>query len=199
MGVAEMPSSQEVKAIKKHMSETKPAVETKVEVAATPQETKVETPSQTQPEVDYEAELQKKDAEIAKVREEKDNYRKGMLKAKGKLPEEDDNSSEEDLDAKIDRKVQERLLQTREAQVQSEKDALVLSLAKKNKELTLALKNRGQINTSSGQGSNQERPEGKVDNVLSNDQLASLKARGWDDKKIEEFKKNLNKVNQMPK
>ena len=194
-----MPSSQEVKAIKKHMSETKPAVETKVEVAATPQETKVETPSQTQPEVDYEAELQKKDAEIAKVREEKDNYRKGMLKAKGKLPEEDDNSSEEDLDAKIDRKVQERLLQTREAQVQSEKDALVLSLAKKNKELTLALKNRGQINTSSGQGSNQERPEGKVDNVLSNDQLASLKARGWDDKKIEEFKKNLNKVNQMPK
>ena len=199
MGVAEMPSSQEVKAIKKHMSETKPAVETKVEVAATPQETKVETPSQTQPEVDYEAELQKKDAEIAKVREEKDNYRKGMLKAKGKLPEEDDNSSEEDLDSKIDRKVQERLLQTREAQVQSEKDALVLSLAKKNKELTLALKNRGQINTSSGQGSNQERPEGKVDNVLSNDQLASLKARGWDDKKIEEFKKNLNKVNQMPK
>lgn len=199
MGVAEMPSSQEVKAIKKHMSETKPAVETKVEVAATPQETKVETPSQTQPEVDYEALLAEKDKELSQVRTEKDNYRKGMLKAKGKLPEEDDNSSEEDLDAKIDRKVQERLLQTREAQVQSEKDALVLSLAKKNKELTLALKNRGQINTSSGQGSNQERPEGKVDNVLSNDQLASLKAKGWDDKKIEELKKNLNKVNQMPK
>ena len=199
MGVAEMPSSQEVKAIKKHMSETKPAVETKVEVAATPQETKVETPSQTQPEVDYEALLAEKDKELSQVRTEKDNYRKGMLKAKGKLPEEDDNSSEEDLDAKIDRKVQERLLQTREAQVQSEKDALVLSLAKKNKEITLALKNLRQINTSSGQGSNQERPEGKVDNVLSNDQLASLKAKGWDDKKIEELKKNLNKVNQMPK
>ena len=175
------------------------ATETKVETIAT-QPKEEQTSTQTVPEVDFEVELAKKDAELTQVRKEKDNYQRANLKKAGaKLPEEDDNSSEEDLDAKIDRKVQERLLQTREAQVQSEKDALVLSLAKKNKELTLALKNRGQINTSSGQGSNQERPEGKVDNVLSNDQLASLKARGWDDKKIEEFKKNLNKVNQMPK
>jgi hypothetical protein len=199
MGVAEMPLPQGIKAIKKHMSENTNAVKENVETAASQQETTVETSTQTQPEVDYEAELQKKDAEIAKVREEKENYRKGMLKAKGKLPEEDDNSSEEDLDAKIDRKVQERLLATRESQVQAEKDALVMSLAKKNKELALALKNRGQISTSSGQGSNQEKPEGRVDNTLSNDQINALKAKGWDDKKIDEFKKNLKKVNQMPK
>jgi len=174
------------------MSEVK-TVETKVEVAVAPQETKVETPSQIQPEVDYEAELQKKDAEIAKVREEKENYRRGMLKAKGKLPEEDDNSSEEDLDAKIDRKVQERLLVSREAQVIAEKDALVLSLAKKNKELALALKNRGQVMNTSGQGSNEDKPEVKVEKTLSQEQLNNLKAKGWSDKKIEAFKKNLTK------
>ena len=115
-------------------TETK-AVETKVETAATQPETVV-TPTTT--EVDYEVELQKKDAEIAKIKEDKENYRKGMLKAKGKLPEED-NLEDESLDDKVSRLVKEQILNTKEAQVQAEKDALVTTLAKKNKELTLAL------------------------------------------------------------
>jgi len=179
------------------MSTDSNAVEKKVETAATQPEVVV-TPTAT--EVDYEALLATKDAEIAKVREEKDNYRRGMLKAKGKLPEEDDSSSnDEDIDAKIDRKVQERLLATKEAQFSAEKDALIMAMAKKTKELTLALKNRGQVTSPSGAGSNQEQPEGKKDNVLSNEQILALKARGFDDKKIEEFKKNMAKVSQMPK
>ena len=117
----------------------------------------------------------------------------GKLKAKGKLPEEDDNSSEEDLDAKIDRKVQERLLATQEAQAVSEKDALVVSLAKKNKELALALKNRSQVMNTSGQGSNEDKPEVKVEKTLSQEQLNVLKAKGWSDKKIEAYKQNLTK------
>ncbi len=179
------------------MSTDTKAVEIKVETAASQPETVV-TPTTT--EVDYEAKLQAKDAEIAEIRVEKDNYRKGLLKAKGKLPDEDDiSSNDEDIDAKIDRKVQERLLATKEAQALAEKEALVKDLAKKNKELTLALKNRGQISSGTGQGSNQDQPESRVDKVLSNDQLNALKAKGWDDKKIETFKSNLNKVNEMPK
>lgn len=172
-------------------------VEAKVETAVSQSEV-VTTPNVT--EVDYEAELAKKDAEIAKVRDERENYKKGLLKAKGKLPDEDDNSlnDEEDIDSKVKRLVQEQLLETREAQTLAEKDVLVLNLAKKNKELTLALKNRAQVSSNSGQGSNQEKVESKSDNILSNDQLSSLKARGWDDKKIEEYKKNLVR-NQMPK
>jgi len=179
-------------------TETK-TVETKVENAVA--QPKMETSSQTT-EVDYEVELQKKDAEIAKVREEKENYRKGMLKAKGKLPDEDDNSSneDEDLDSKIDRKVQERLLATREATILSEKEALVLSLAKKNKELSLALKNRGQISTSSGQGSNEDRPKVETDDYFSTDQINALKAKGWSDEKIASAKKNMkNPGFQTPK
>ena len=178
-------------------NENKP-VETKVADAGTATETVV-TPTTT--EVDSETLLAQKDAEIAKITEERENYRKGMLKAKGKLPEESelDDSAPEGMEALIDRKVQEKFLSTKEAQLQAEKDALIKATMKRNKELELALKNRGQITSTSGQGSNQDRPEGKVDNILSNDQINSLKAKGWDDKKIESFKKNMSKINEMPK
>jgi hypothetical protein len=99
----------------------------------------------------------------------------------------------------IERKVSEKLLSTREVQLQAEKDTALKALIKQNKELQLALKNRGQISSPSGAGSNQDRPEGKVDNYFSNEQIASLKAKGYDDKKIEILKQNMAKVNQMPK
>jgi hypothetical protein len=184
----------------KTMSEQTKTVETKVETAVAQPKTE-ETSSQNTQEVDYEAELAKKDAEIAQIRVEKDNYRKGLLKAKGKLHDEDDTSSneDEDIDAKIDRKVQERLLSTREAQIQSEKDALVKASAKKIKELTLALKNRGQISTTSGQGSNEDRQEVKTDKYFSPEQIADLKKRGWSDEKIETAKKNMIKGADVPK
>ena len=181
------------------MSETTKTVETKVETAVAQPKIE-ETSSQNTQEVDYEAELAKVNEKLAKTNEEKENYRKGMLKAKGKLPDEDDNSSnDEDIDAKIDRKVQERLLATREATIIAEKEALVSSLAKKNKELTLALKNRGQISTTSGQGSNEDRQEVKTDKYFSKEQIADLKKRGWSDEKIETAKKNMLKGTDVPK
>ena len=182
------------------MSTETTATENKVETIATQPEK--ETLTQTT-EVDYEAILKSKDDEIAQTRKEKDNYRKAYLK-KAKtdiLPDEDDTSSnEEDIDAKIARKVQETLLATKEAQLQADKDKVISDMAKKLKETTLALKNRGQISTTSGQGSNEDRPEVKTDNYLSADQITALKAKGWDDKKIEAFKKNVkNPGFQSPK
>ena len=186
------------KAVKNNMNQDTNAVETKVETAVPQQETVV-TPSTT--EVDYEAELKRKDAELAQIRIEKENYRKGMLKAKGKLPEEEtlDTSTPEGLDELVDRKVQERLLATKEAQAQADKDEFIAAMARKNKELTLALKNRGQVLNPAGQVSNQEKPEGRSDTFFSNEQLNALKAKGFDDKKIEELKKNMKRGNEMPK
>lgn len=176
------------------MNENTNAVKTGDVPAATQPEV-VTTPTVT--EVDYEAILAQKDAEIAKVREEKDNYRKGLLQAKGKLPEETviDTQNPEELEALIDRKVSERLLNTKEAQLQADKDNALKAVLKRNKELELALKNRGQITSTSAQGSNQDKPEVKTDNYFSQDQITALKAKGWDDKKIEEAKKNMSKVN----
>ncbi len=134
---------------------TETAVETKIETAATQSETVV---APTATEVDFEAELAKANDKIAKLGEEKENYRKGMLKAKGKLPDEDDNSSnDEDVDSKVKRLVQEEMLKSKEAQAIAEKDALVMNLARTNKELSLALKNRQGVSSQTGQGSNQEK------------------------------------------
>jgi hypothetical protein len=172
------------------MDTTTTAVETKVETAATQQV----VADQTTTEVDYEAILKQKDDELARVRTEKDNYRKGLLKAKGKLPDDyqsDTDDVEEDLNAKVSRLVQEQLLTTKEAQIQAEKDSLITNLARKNKELNLALKNRANVTSTSAQGSNEDKPEVKNDNFFSADQINSLKAKGWDDKKIELFKKNM--------
>lgn len=157
-------------------------------------------PAQTT-EVDYEALLAEKDAEIAKVEQEKNNYRKGLLKAKGKIPEDyqSDADDSEDQDTRTRRIVEETLLSTKEAQIRAEKDQVTKAAFKRIKELETALKNRGQITSSSGEGSNQEKPEGKKDNYFSNDQIAYFKSKGWDDKKIESVKKNMTKINEMPK
>jgi hypothetical protein len=173
-------------------------VETKVETAVASQETVV-APITT--EVDYEAVLAQKDAELAQVRTEKENYRKGMLKAKGKLPEDSqtDDEGTETQEQMFRRIAREERLSEKETQIQADKDNALKAVLKRNRELELALKNRGQVTSTSAGGSNQDMPAGKVDNYFSNDQIASFKAKGWDDKKIETLKKNLLKGNQMTK
>jgi len=174
------------------MNKDTKAVETNVDVAATSTEA-VATQSAT--EVDYEAQLAAKDAEIAKIASEKENYRKGMLKAKGKLPGDNqvDSDDSETLDEKIARKVQETVLSTREAQVQAERDAIQKASLKRIKELELALKNRSQVTSVSASGSNHDKPEVKTDDYLSPEQLNYFKSKGWSNEKIEEFKKNAKK------
>lgn len=157
--------------------------------------------TQTVAQVDYEALLIQKDAEIAKVQEEKENYRKGMLIAKGKMPEDrrTDDGEPETAESMTRRIVQETMLSTKEAQLQAEKDAAIAALAKRNKELETALRNRSQVSSQTGEGSNQDKPEGKRDNYFSNDQLSSLKAKGWSDQKIEAAKKNMALIAGTPK
>lgn len=177
-------------------TEIKP-VETKVEDAGTTTQAVVPTTT----EVDSETLLAQKDAEIAKIATERDNYRKGLLKAKGKLPDEEelDTSTPEGLEALVDRKVAEKLLNTKEAQLQAEKDAIIKQTLKRNKELELALKNRTDVTSTSGQGSNQEKPEGKKDNFFSNEQISALKVKGYSDAKIEALKKNMQNAPSMPR
>jgi len=137
---------------------------------------------------DYLSVIEAKDAELAKLRSEKDNYKRGLLKAKGKL-DEDDESEPADLDTMIERKINEKLLSSKEDQVQREKDEAMKALAKQNRELLTALRNRSQISTGTGTGSNNDNQVKVSDHILSPDQEKNLRAKGWDDKKIELFKK----------
>lgn len=65
------------------------------------------------------------------------------------------------------------------------------TILKTHKEMAVALQNRQGLSTT-GQGSSTEGAEVK-DNLLSKEQLNALKAKGWDDKKIQRFKDNLRK------
>lgn len=181
------------------MTDTNNAVETKDEIAAT--QPTVEATVEAS-EVDYAAILAEKEAELAKVQEEKENYRKGLLKAKGKMPVEEypvDNLDETE-EERISRIVDQRLLQTKESQLQAEKDAALAAVLKRNKELEIALRNRQQITASSG-GSNSDKPETPIknDNFFSPEQISALRAKGYDDKKIEALKVNARKAQGIPK
>lgn len=140
---------------------------------------------------ELEKSLAEKDALILKLTTERENYKKGMLKAKGKVKEGEEDP-EESVDEKVARLVDERLLDTQFAQAQREKDDLIKKALERNKELETALKNRTGIVTAGG-GSGSEQKLLPKDPVLSEEKLKQLKALGWDDKKIEKFKTNLLK------
>lgn len=140
-------------------------------------------------------ELEKKlavqDELLVKLAAERDNYKKGMLKAKGKL-KDDITDEEETVEDKVDRLVKEALLDTQFTDAQRQKDQLIKDALARNKELETALKNRSQISPAEA-GSGSDSKFVVKDNVLSEEKLKQLKAMKWDDKKIELYKQNLMK------
>ena len=138
--------------------------------------------------------LQAKDEEIARLARERDNYRKGMLKAKGKQKDYYDDD-EPDLEEKIDRIVAEKILSKEEDKVRAERDQMVQRLAIENAELRKAVANRTQVNVATGTGSSAEAPEVKNE-FFSQEQLEDLKAKGLDPEKVKEnLLKYKNKFN----
>ncbi len=127
-------------------------------------------------------------AENKRIATERDNYRTGLLKAKGKIVEDIDT---EDIDEKMTRIAQETLANSRLAEIAREQDDIIRKALKENNELKLALKNKGGTPPASvGIHS-----EGQTvsDTLVTPEQIAAFKAKGWDDKKIEDYKKNLRK------
>jgi hypothetical protein len=127
--------------------------------------------------------LAEANARISKITEERDNYKRGMLKAKGKLDDEDEDTVDPREVAR--QAALEVLAESDLAHALSERDTLIAQTLKENKELRLAVTNRP--GTGTGQGGNQDAQKPK-DNVLSEEQERDLRSRGWDDKKIEHFK-----------
>ena len=126
-------------------------------------------------------------AELERTRTERENFKRGMLKAKGKLPEEEEVPS--NIDEIVQKKVEEAIYSKQEAELEAREKALTEKLIKENRELKLATQNRSQINTGTGQGASIETTQVK-DNYFSDEQLADLKKRGLDPEKV---KANIQK------
>lgn len=130
-------------------------------------------------ETDYEA-------KIAQLEVEKLNYKTAFLKEKSKNKEEIANESE---DEKIQRIVDEKIAATKLAEFDSQKEELLKKALKENKELKLAQLNKPNT-PPAGIGSHNETIP-VSDTLITPEQLAALKARGFNDKDIERYKKNF--------
>lgn len=162
------------------MDEKKPTVV--VEPAVAPKEIP-STPTLS----DGEARIAQLEKEKQDLMVEASNYKVAFLKEKSKNEAPVDETEEE----KIKRITLETISQNKIAQIDVEKDKLLKQLAKENAELKLAHLNKTPV-TPQSMGSHNEGTPIK-DTLVTADQIAAFKAKGWTDKDIERYKKNLNR------
>jgi len=177
----------------------KEGVETEVPDTYALQEGEVKkevVPASPQPggsEIDFEKEFNALLDENARLAKDRDNYREGLLAAKGKLgagviPDG------LDLDQLIDKKVQDTLLRTKEFQNEQARKDLISKMIQENKELKLALANRGGISKVAPGGSS-ARPDANPVPDWTPEQIKYFKDRGLDPNKVKEnYSKYKSKV-----
>ena len=139
---------------------------------------------------DAEARIAALEAEKARLIEESANYKLGMLKAKGKVKEE--NFEDEDMDDKMRRIASETLANSRLVDIAREQDDIIKRALKENKELKLAQLNKAAGTPAAALGTHSE-SVAVTDTLVTSDQMSAFKARGWTDKDIERYKNNLRK------
>jgi len=132
--------------------------------------------------IDYEREFNALLEENNRIANDRDNYKKGLLAAKGKAPELDLESTE--LDTLIEKKVQDTLLRTKEFQNNQAREELVKKVFAENKELKIALANKSGI-SSVAPGSSVSRPDVKVESWTP-EQLAYFAKRNLNPDKVKE-------------
>lgn len=154
---------------------------------ATAQEEEKRKQAEANALTESEARITALEAEKNAILEREANYKLAYLKEKKK---NDDFGSEESEDERVRRIVREEAAVSRLSQIDGEKEALFQKTLRENKELRLANQNKPS-NTSTGAGASTEQPL-VVSTVITNEQLAAFKARGWTDKDIERYKKNLS-------
>lgn len=142
--------------------------------------------------VEVDTKVTELEAKLAKMTEERDNYKTGLLQKKGKLPSEELNN--EDVDGLSVADQVELALKNRDIEkALAEKEQEVKRIIRENSELKLALKN--QPEGSIGGGGTSGVVEVK-DNLLSKEQIEAIKAKAKSanldpEKFLERFKQNI--------
>lgn len=130
------------------------------------------------------------EARFAQLEAEKENYRKAYLKEAEKNKHPRDENLDED--GKMEEVARRVLAESRLAEIAREQDSIITKALKENKELKLAQLNRTTASPSGAMGTHSE---GQVvkDTMVTPDQEAFFKSKGWDATTIERYKKNLLK------
>lgn len=157
----------------------------------------VETTSTNALGDDPELRLKSLQEELSNVKRDRDNYRNGLLAMKGKKEvEELDLTDPVQIEAYITKTVDDRLLATQQSKVEQDLQRHSEELARKNKELTLALANRSTIPSGASSGSGTQPKVEATDPATywSAEQVAALKARGLTDEQIKKAAVNARKM-----
>lgn len=167
------------------MENNQNATETNAQAIAPGEESKVVIPT----EDDLEARNVALEAEKARLIEESANYKVAYLKEKKKNRGDEDEVMDED--ERLRQITREELANSRIAQIAYEQDQIIKKALKENKELKLAQLNKTN-SPSAAIGSHSEAPQVK-DTLVTPEQMAAFKQRGWTEKDIERYKANLRK------
>lgn len=157
------------------------------EIEAVKAEGEVAAVAQT--EVDeWEVKFKALQAEKEKIEAEKENYRKGLLKAKGYLPNEYPETGEvpADIEEVVKKVLSETLLDEKSRSANEQERKLTeeaLAEIKRLKELNLSLSNRSQVG-SMGSSSGGEKVEAKTSGFWTKEQEAELRKKGLDPEKV---------------
>ena len=127
-------------------------------------------------------------ARLAKLEEEKENYKKAFLKEKSKNKPQEDFDEEEE--SKIRRIAQETIAESRILEIEKEKDAIIQKALRENKELKLALSNKSTTTPPGTVGTHSESIP-VTDTSITPEQLAYFKSRNWSEADIARYKKTL--------
>lgn len=178
------------------MDETKKEVETKTETASAqqPEVTPQDNSISIDPTVDYQTLLEQKNAEIASLTRDRDNYKKGLLKSKGKITEEEPSSDvyeQPQIEEIVAKQVQEALHAAKLNQIEAEKNALIEKALRENKELKIALANKQGISTAPS-GTSSDTSTSST-SYWSPDQIKELKDKGFTDEMIRQAAQNAKR------
>lgn len=163
--------------------ENNPATETNIPSIAT--EEKVEVLPST--EIDLEAKVKALEEEKARLTVERENYRVAYLKKESKK----ENFEDEEMDEKMRRIAAETLADSRLAEIAQEQDIIIKKALKENKELKLAQLNKS--NTPPAAVGTHSESQPVRDTLVTPEQMAYFKTKGYTDKDIERYKKNLQR------
>lgn len=133
---------------------------------------------------DNEAKIAALESEKAKLIEENANWKVAALKYKKGEDTEDDEE-------RMTRIAQKALSDSRLAEIAREQDSIIRKALKENRELKLAGLNKTPV-VPAAQGTHSEATPVR-DTLVTQEQIAAFKARGWSEKDIERYKKNLQR------
>ena len=171
------------------MDKNEKATEANVPKIATEETVKT---SPTVTEEDLEAKNVALEEEKRRLLEERENYKRAYLKERRKKGEEiideEDVLNDEDKLRKIAR---EEMSNSRLAEIAREQDLIIKKALRENKELKLVNLNK---NTPPASVGTHSESTSVTSTLITPEQMAEFKRRGWDEKDIERYKKNLQKV-----